>query len=317
MDSASFRRWFNRQGLWAELLAEFMGTLILILFGDGVVAEVKLFLGLSSGAGSAVSNSASELIINFGWGFAVMLGVYVAGALTGAHLNPAVTLAFAWRRNFPWYKVIPYWLAQTIGAFCAAALLYLEYNTGFVSYEAANHITRGTPGSLASGTVFYTAQGAAIGGRTVPISIAFFDQVLGTALLVFLIMAVVEIRSTPPGSNLAPFIIGLIVVAIGMSFGVDAGYAINPARDFGPRLFAAFAGWGTAALPGVNGYFWVPIVGPLVGATIAPFVYDWTIQHSLLARHIGPTEGLKEEGRTVVEEHEGDTDQTDSQPARR
>src|SRR3954452_15902509 len=112
---------FSTKGLGGELLAEFMGTLILILFGDGVVGAVLLFLGFNSGVGPGASGSASWLLINFAWGFAVMLGVYVAGTLTGAHINPAVTLAFALRRGFPWVKVLPYWGAQFLGAFIAAA----------------------------------------------------------------------------------------------------------------------------------------------------------------------------------------------------
>jgi glycerol uptake facilitator protein len=296
----------SRRGLGGELLGEFMGTLILILFGDGVVGAVLLFLGFNaSGPSGSTSGTASWLLINFGWGFAVMLGVYVAGTLTGAHLNPAVTLGLALRRGFPWAKVIPYWIAQTAGAFVAAVLLYVEYSTGFYSVEQANHITRGSVASAGQASVFFTSPHTALGGVVVPIQTALFDQILGTALLLFLILAVVDSLNAPPQSNLAPFIIGLIVVAIGMSFGVDAGYAINPARDFGPRLFAALAGWGSVALPGTgagySNYFWVPIIGPLVGATIGVFVYDFTI-HGVLEARAKSTESVPSDGRTVVED---------------
>jgi glycerol uptake facilitator protein len=290
---------FDNKGLFGELLAEFMGTMVLLLFGDGVVGAVLLFLGFTgSGPNGGTSSSASWLIINWGWGFAVMLGVYVAGTLTGAHINPAVTLAMALRRGFPWSKVGPYWLAQFLGAFVAAAILYVEYSTGF--YSAAKS---GVP-LTSTGAVFYTNPHTALGGTVVPIQLAFFDQVLGTALLVFLILAVVDVLNAPPGANIAAFIIGLIVVAIGMSFGVDAGYAINPARDFGPRVFAWFAGWGQAALPG-NGpgysvYFWVPIAGPLIGGGIGAYIYDFTI-HSVLKARSAPEAGVMEAGRTVVD----------------
>lgn len=290
---------FDNKGLWGELVGEFMGTLILLLFGDGVVGAVLLFLGFT-GAGPAggTSSTASWLIINWGWGFAVMLGVYVAGTLTGAHINPAVTLAMALRRNFPWSKVIPYWVAQFLGAFVAAAIVFVEYSTGFFSVEKA-----GTP-KYVTGAVFYTNPHTALGNTVVPTQTAFFDQVLGTALLVFLILAIVDVLNAPPGANLAAFVIGLVVVAIGMSFGVVAGYAINPARDFGPRVFAALAGWGAAALPG-NGpgyswYFWVPIVGPLVGGAIGAYVYDYTV-HNVLKARAAPETGVVEAGRTVVE----------------
>jgi len=290
---------FAGKGLWGELVAEFMGTLVLLLFGDGVVGAVLLFLGFSAtGPNGGTSATASWLIINWGWGFAVMLGVYVAGTLTGAHINPAVTLAMALRRGFPWAKVLPYWGAQFLGAFIAAAILYVEYSTGFYSVEKT-----GVP-KYSTGAVFYTNPHTAIGGTVVPIQLAFFDQVLGTALLVFLILAIVDVLNAPPGANLAAFVIGLVVVAIGMSFGVDAGYAINPARDFGPRVFAWLAGWGAAALPGdgpgYSFYFWVPIVGPLVGGAVGAYVYDYTI-HSVLKARSAPEAGVMEEGRTVVD----------------
>jgi glycerol uptake facilitator protein len=289
---------FSTKGLGGECLAEFMGTLILILFGDGVVGAVLLFLGFNAGTAGIFSGSASWLLINLAWGFAVMLGVYVAGTLTGAHINPAVTLAFALRRGFPWAKVAPYWGAQFLGAFVAAAILFVEYNTGFFEADKL-----GVPKST-TGSVFYTHPRSAIGGTVVPNQLALFDQILGTALLVFLILAIVDVLNAPPQSNLAPFIIGLVVVAIGMSFGVAAGYAINPARDFGPRVFAWLAGWGSAAIPGngpgYSNYFWIPIIGPLVGGAIGAYVYDYTI-HTLLKARSAPEAGVMEEGRTVVE----------------
>lgn len=289
----------SRKGLGGELLAEFLGTMILLLFGDGVVAAVILFHGF------APSASASFMLINFGWGFAVMLGIYVAGTLTGAHINPAVTLAFALRRGFPWAKVVPYWIAQTAGAFIAAVILFFEYQAGFDSFEKAGHITRGSLASLSDGLVFFTFPRTTFGGAVVPNGWAFFDQVLGTALLVFLLLAIVDVRNSPPQSNLAPLMVGLLIVAIGMSFGVDAGYAINPARDFGPRLLAFFTGWGQVALPGngpgFSNYFWIPIIGPLLGAGLAAFFYDYTIHSLLVARGIGEVPGVAEEGETVVE----------------
>lgn len=294
---------FSRKTLAGEFVGELVGTMILILFGDGVVGAVLLFLGFNS-ASSSGSGSQSWVLINFGWGFGVMLGVYVAGTLTGAHLNPAVTLALALRRAFPWAKVGWYWLAQVLGAFIAAAILYVEYSTGFNSVEKANHIVRGSLASNAT-NIFFTYPHTALGGQVVPTGTAVFDEILGTALLVLLIFAVVDLRNSPPAANLAPLIIGLIVVAIGMSFGVDSGYAINPARDFGPRLFAFFAGWGQVAFPGngvgFSNYFWVPIVAPLIGAAIGAYVYDFTI-HKTLEERVAPEPGLVEEGRTIVED---------------
>lgn len=280
----------NRRGLGGELLAEFLGTLVLILFGDGVVAVVLLFLGFGASAGSA--NSASWLLINWGWGFAVMLGVFVAGSVSGAHLNPAVTIGLAVRGVFAWNKVIWYIIAQVVGAFVAALLLFIEYNTGITSYEAKNHLVRGSLESATGATqFFFTYPHTTLGGAVVPLWNATFDEILGTFLLVYLILAITDARSAPPLANLAPLIIGILVVAIGMSFGVDSGYAINPARDFGPRLFAFFAGWGSAALPGdgvgFSGYFWVPIVAPIVGGILAALVFNYTLHPVLEARKSG------------------------------
>jgi glycerol uptake facilitator protein len=260
--------WLKRAGLGGELIAEFFGTMVLILFGDGVVATVLLFMGFGP------SSSASWVLINFGWGFAVMLGVFVAGAISGAHLNPAVTVGLAVNGTFPWNKVIPYIVAQVVGAFVAAAILFANYTTGF---EGVN----GSPVKNATTNIFFTFPHTTLRGNVVPVGWAFFDQVLGTFLLVFLILAIVDARAAPPLSNLAPLIIGFLVVAIGMSFGANAGYAINPARDFGPRLFAWIAGWGAVAFPGngigYSNYWWVPIVAPLIGGALAAIIYRFTI----------------------------------------
>ncbi|HEU0028249.1 MAG TPA: MIP/aquaporin family protein [Ktedonobacterales bacterium] len=294
----------SRRGLGGELLAEFLGTMVLLLFGDGVVAVVLLFLGFS---GADTGATSSWLLINWGWGFAVMLGVYVAGAISGAHLNPAVTLGFALRGITPWSKVGWYMLFQFLGAWFAALLLFIEYNTGFTSLEAKQGIVRGSPQSAGEASVFFTSPHTTLGGQVVPIWNALFDQILGTFLLVYLILAIVDARSSPPLSNLAPLIIGLLVVAIGMSFGTNAGYAINPARDFGPRVFAWMAGWGAVALPGdgpgYSAYFWVPIVGPLVGGAIAAYIYQFTLAPILESRFAKVT-GAEEVGRTVREERE-------------
>jgi glycerol uptake facilitator protein len=283
------------RGLGGELLAEFLGTLILVLFGDGVVAAAVLFLGFGP------ANTASWVLINFGWGFAVMLGIYTAGVLTGAHINPAVTLALALRRGFPWAKVPWYMIAQVLGGFVGAAFVYFQYHTGFIN-KAGVFVMN------ASTNVFFTSpHTAAFGGQVVPIGWAFFSEVLGTALLLFGILAIVDTRNSPPGSNLAPLLIGLLVVALGMSIGPVSGYAINPARDFGPRLWAWVAGWGAVAMPGdgvgYSTYFWVPIIGPLLGGAIGAFIYDFTI-HGMLEARVSAEPGVAQKGETVVDDRE-------------
>ncbi len=246
-----------------ELAAEFFGTLILILFGNGVVAMVVLFgHGIP---GEIVNGGYSN--INFAFGIGVTMGIYVAGRISGAHLNPAVTLAVAIFRGFSWVKVIPYMLAQTLGAFVAAGLVFWNYHPKFLAVD---------PGLDHTAGVFTTFPAF----PDMP-SAGLFDQALGTAILVFLIFALIDNRNQPPQANLTPVLIGLIVVGIGMSFGGMHGYAINPARDFGPRLFTVVAGFKNNGLTDGGFIFWVPIVGPLVGGVIGGAAYDMGVRRFL------------------------------------
>lgn len=201
----------SRRELVGELSAEFLGTMILILFGCGVVAQV-----VAAGLGDHDS-------IAWAWGFGVTLGVYVAARLSGAHLNPAVTLALACFKGFSWKKVMPYVLAQTVGAFVAALLVRWNYSEVLAKVDPGH--------TIKTQFVFSTLPGNGV----LPVSEwgALRDQVIGTAILVLLIFAITDVLNTPPGANMAPLIIGFLVVAIGMAWGSDAGYAINPARDFG------------------------------------------------------------------------------------
>ncbi len=287
-----------------EYLAEFLGTFVLIMFGDGVVAMAVAALNQS---GRAQTNttiflaSGDWLLITWGWAMAVVFGVYVAGGVSGAHINPAVTLAFAARGKFEWAKVPGYWFSQVAGAFVGAALVYATYFPSIDSYEKASHAVRGQTSSIASYSIFATFPSPVFHNWVGPV----IDEAVGTALLVGVIFAVVDELNVPPRSNLGPFIIGLLVAAIGMSFGAQSGYAINPARDFGPRLFAWVFGWGKIALPGdygnVNSYWWIPIAAPLGGGVIGAFVYDFFIHDVLRARGEPPTPGAEESGRIVEE----------------
>ncbi|MFD5495487.1 MIP/aquaporin family protein [Streptomyces sp. GDS52] len=278
-----------RKGLAGEMLAEFMGTFVLILLGVGSVAVAVVGLP-GSGRQTADFGPANWLIISWGWGLAVVFGVYVAGGISGAHINPAVTLSFAVRRDFPWRKVLPYWLAQVVGAFVAAALVYASYRWAI---DAAN-TKAGVPRdqSLATYSIFATFPAEYFGGSWWG---PLLDQIIGTGILLLLICALIDTRNMAPMSNLGPFLIGLVVVAIGLTFGTNAGYAINPARDFGPRLFTFFEGWGSIALPGTfqwfSGYWWIPIVGPLIGGVLGTLAYDLIISPVLKARLEDAEEG--------------------------
>jgi glycerol uptake facilitator protein len=257
-------------GTWGECIAEFLGTLVLILFGDGCVASFGLFTGIDP-----VPFAKNWMIIVLGWGLAVMLGIYVSGAISGAHINPAVTLALAARGKFPWNKVLPYWAAQMVGAFVAAAILYFVYQGAIVNAAGTKNVAD------AVGYVFYTSPKPFVGMFG-----AFGDEFIGTALLTGLIFAIVDTRNQPVQANLNPFIIGMLIVAIGASFGLNTGYAINPARDLGPRLWVAIVSGGAS----LTAYTWIPIVAPLLGGVAGAFIYDFTIGKVLEAR------GMKKSG---------------------
>lgn len=276
-------------GTWGEALAEFLGTFVLVLLGDGSVAMAVAALpgsGRTEGANIFFQGSGDWMLIAWGWAFAVAFGVYIAGGVSGAHLNPAVTLAFAVRRKFAWKKVTPYIIAQVVGAFAAAAVVYAVYWQAIDAFNKAAGTARDAAGGLATYSIFATFPAPYYNGDNIG---PLVDQIVGTALLLMLIAAVIDMRNGGVKANLGPLIIGFSVAAIGISFGANAGYAINPARDFGPRLFAWMAGWGDTALPGtIDGsfswYFWVPIVGPVVGGLIGIILYDLFIGDILHAR---------------------------------
>lgn len=276
----------HRPSLIAELSAEFAGTMILILLGVGVVAQVVTSDG-------ALGDHDS---IAWAWGLGVVLGVYTAARISGAHLNPAVTLALAVFQGFEWRKVAPFALAQTAGAFVAALIVRWNYSEAIAAVDPDHTIkTQG---------IFSTLPGN--GMLDISQSSALLDQVIGTAILLFLVLAVTDLRNQGPAPYIAPFIVGLIVVAIGMAWGTNAGYAINPARDLGPRLASFVTGYG-GAFNDQNGdfYAWVPILGPLVGALLGAGAYQ-----ALIGRFLPMAPDEHEVGRVPAEsidlaEHDG------------
>jgi glycerol uptake facilitator protein len=287
-----------RKGLLGELWAEFFGCFILISFGDGVVAMLWGLVGSGRSSGGPLQSSGDWLLITWGWALAVAFAVYVSGGITGAHINPAITLGAAIRKQLPWNKVPGYWIAQVLGCFLGAALVFLVYNNAINHYDQAQHIVKGTAASVSTYSTFATFPAPYFHSFLGPL----IDQIVGTFFLALFVWAVTDEFNLPVGSNMTPFIVGMIVMAVGISFGANAGYAINPARDFGPRIFAWIAGWKSVAFPGnygnVNDYFWIPIVGPLIGAAVASVLYDRTIQDVLKARK-PPEPGVFAEGETV------------------
>ncbi len=248
-----------------ELIAEFLGTMILILFGVGVVAQVV------TNPDGAMGDHDS---IAWAWGIGVILGVYVAGRISGGHINPAVTIALAAFKGFPWRKVLPYCLAQTAGAFVAAIIVRFVYADRIFMVDPQHTID--------SQGIFSTLPGNGVDGVGIPT--AFFDQIVGTAILVFVVFALITAANNPPLANLAPVVIGLLVVGIGMAWGANAGYAINPARDFGPRFASWITGYETAMFDqNGNLYFWLPIVAPIIGGLLGGAAFKFLVERYLPA----------------------------------
>jgi MIP family channel proteins len=252
------------KGVVREMLAEFLGTFVLIVFGVGVVAQTVLSKG---SAGTILS-------INIAWGLAVTMGCYVAAGITGAHLNPAVTLALAVHRRFPWGRVAPYVVAQLLGAFVASAVVFATYHEALAAFDGG---TRQVTGALGTAGIWATYPQPFL--STFPGG--FIDQVVGTALLVAVIFGITDSRNSPAPAGLAPVVVGLLVLAIGAAFGFNSGYAINPARDFGPRLFTFVAGWGGDVFRAGHAWWWVPIVAPCMGGVLGGWVYDACVGHWL------------------------------------
>lgn len=240
-----------------EPFAEFWGCLILILLGDGVVAQVTLSGGTKGDYQS----------ISWGWGLGVMFGVYAAGGISGGHLNPAVTLSSCIYRGFPWRKFPIYLIAQLLGCMVGAALVYGNYRSAIDVYEGCKGCrTVGGPKSTAGIFCTYPAEFMSTTGQ-------FFSEVIASAVLQFAIFAINDNKNLAAGP-LAPLILFFLIFAIGACLGWETGYAINLARDFGPRLVTSMIGYGSKVWTTGNYYFWVPIIAPFIGSALGGFFYD-------------------------------------------
>jgi len=261
----------EKRGLFGQLMGEVFGTFILILLGDGVVAEVGLAPRLAAPAYNWNT-------IVFGWAFAVIVAVYVSGGVSGAHLNPAVTVALAVKRGFPWSKVVPYIIAQVVGAFLGALGVYLVYMDGLRGAGLPNVWCTG-PGAVFSTTFWGGTAAAGTTGTPYSLLNACISEFIGTAVLLWGILASGDSKNMGLSNNLGVFLVGGTVLAVGLSLGGPSGYAINPARDFGPRLFGLVIG--TKGL--FDGIYWLvpPIIMTILGGTAGAFVYDWAVSSYL------------------------------------
>ena len=229
-----------------QLLGEFIGTFVLVLLGDGVVAGVSLRKSKAEGSG--------WIAITLGWGLAVTLGVYASSFLSPAHLNPAVSVGMAIAGKFPWSSVIPYSIAQILGGLVGGIVVWIHYYPHWKETKDKDAIL----GTFATEPAIRNY------------SMNFISEVVGTAVLIFGLLAFTRGQFT---QGLNPIAVGVLITAIGLSLGGTTGYAINPARDLGPRLAHAM-------LPIANkggsdwAYSWVPILGPVVGAILGAICFN-------------------------------------------
>ncbi|MGB9097589.1 MIP/aquaporin family protein [Erwinia sp.] len=267
--------------LKGQCIAEFLGVATIIFFGAGCVAAMKL-------AGASFGQWEISII----WGIAVAMAIYLSAAISGAHLNPAVTIALCLFANFEGRKVVPYILAQIAGAFCSAALVYGLYYNLFLDYEQSHQMVRGSIESLDLAGIFSTYPNPHIS-----VGQAFLVEAVITAVMMGLIMALTDDGNGLPRGPMAPLLIGLLIAVIGGSMGPLTGFALNPARDFGPKIFAWLAGWGNVAFTGGRDipYFLVPIFGPIVGASLGAVGYRY-----LIARNLPGATVVKKDEKTIA-----------------
>lgn len=258
-------------------LAEWLGTFILIFFGNGSV-----FVAVTTGALDGLGQVAAV------WAVAIATAIYAVGAVSGAHINPAVTLACSVWCGFPRRQVLPYIFAQLLGAVCAAATLYGLYHGYLAHFESAHGLVRGEAGSQLSAMVFgeYFPNPGVFGTdpeafATISFAQAMAAEMIGTAFLVFFVLSLIDQHNAGrPSRALIPPAIGLAVAAIICVLSPLTQAGLNPARDFGPRLVAWMAGWGEIAIPGPRaGFFWVYIFSPFLGGIIGGGVYRYLLGH--------------------------------------
>jgi len=274
-----------------EFFAEFLGTLFLVAVADASVAQMLVRAKLEG------HGQVDFLSISFAFAFAIAFGVYISGGVSGGHINPAVTFTMCLFGRLKWTKLPVYWLAQYLGAFVGSAILYFTY---FDSIDKLDSL-RGPNNShiVNSAGIFATFPEAHL--NVVP---SFLDQVVGTAILLMVVFALTDNRNAGVPKYLTPLLVGLTIGVIAMSYGIQCGFAVNPARDLAPRIFTLII-YGvdvfTKGSDKYGYYFWIPIVGPHVGAVIGAFIYQ-----ALIGAHWPDTYERSPTVTATVTLHEGD-----------
>ncbi|KIK07086.1 hypothetical protein K443DRAFT_87926 [Laccaria amethystina LaAM-08-1] len=249
----------HHRGAIREVTAEFIGVALLVIFGAGAACQVVLS-----------TNPGSFLSINFGWAIGIAMGAWVSGGISEGHINPAITIGMATYRRFPWRKVPGYIFAQVLGGFVGAALVYANYFHAIDIFEGG-HRTQATASLFATFALPYMTQVS-----------CFFSEFLATAVLFIMFLALNDKHKNKnnehndaPTNGLLPFALFILFIGLGASLGMETGYAVNPARDFGPRLFLAMAGYGKAVFNYRRQYWiWAPIIAPILGAQAGGLLYD-------------------------------------------
>jgi aquaglyceroporin related protein len=253
-----------------EPMAEFAGVAVFLVIGTGVDCQVAL----STNQAIASSSKGDFLSVSFGWAIGLALGVWVSGGISGGHINPAITLAMATWRGFPWRKVPVYILAQVLGGIFGSAIVYGNYVNAINIFEGGNNIrTQATASLFATYALDYLTN----------IS-CFFTEFTGTMILALMIVAGSDKYNMAPPQGLLPLIIFITILGIGVALGMQTSFALNPARDFGPRILLAFAGYGAEVFNYRGQYWlWCPIIAPILGAQVAVGFYDLFLKKRDLA----------------------------------
>ncbi|XP_053341731.1 aquaporin-9a [Clarias gariepinus] len=271
-----------KHDIFKEFLAEFLGTFVLVLFGCSSVAQTVL----------SRNTLGEPLTIHLGFTTGLIMGVYISGGVSGGHLNPAVSLAMVMLGKLKIWKFPIYVIAQLLGAFAGAAGVFGLYYDAFMDFTSG---ILSVTGINATAHIF-----ASYPGRHLTILGGFVDQVIGTGMLVLCILAITDTRNIGAPKGVEPLAIGLIILGISVSMGMNCGYPLNPARDLGPRLFTAIAGWGMEVFSTADYWWWIPVFGPLIGGITGAVVYFILIE----LHHADPSEKSQEKPEDEEDEEE-------------
>jgi aquaglyceroporin related protein len=274
-------------------MAEFFGVMLLVIFGAGAACQVVL----SSSTAVTATPKGDYLSSNLGWAIGIALGVWVSGGISGGHINPAVTIAFATFRKFPWRKVPEFIFAQVMGGLCGAAIVYANYFHAIDLFEGGKGI-RTVPGTASFFSTYALSYMTSVS--------CFFCEFTATAILLMMLLAVTDKNNGPPPPGLVPLVLFITLLGIGATLGMETGFAVNPARDFGPRLFTAMI-YGREVFNFRNQYWlWCPVIAPICGALAGTLAYDmflFTGSESIIAAPITSAHHTEEDFK-----HPGDID---------